>query len=413
MQIIELIQLFKKLRERNPTILLSGSLALFLQNVRLPRLPEDIDIYLPYDDDFTMIERMTEREINSYDESNRLIEDNRIRRAYDYEGLNRTIKIDVFQPIEENDADEIIIHSNNIPCTHQRDILKYKISHALNGNEKHKEDMIFILNNSGSEYPNIKIERPIIFFDTETTGVDKVEDRIIELSTIKYFVDGTFKIKTQRFNPTIPIPASATEVHGISDEDVADEPTFADKAEELSDYFSDCDLAGFNIINFDLPLLVEEFLRADVDIPFLPDKKVIDALKILYLNERRDLTYAYKFYCNKELTNAHSAEADTIATIEVLHSQIKKYQLPSSLCDLHKLCNEESELLDYEGKFKRDEEGIIVFTFGQHKGQNVHDHIDYLEWMLRQNFANYTKVIIRKIIAGEYADLDTELDDTF
>lgn len=411
MQVIESIQFFKKLRDKNPTILLSGSLALFLQNVRLPRLPEDIDIYLPYGTAFNMIKGMTERTINSYDSSNRLIEDNRIRRAYNYEGDNCNIKVDVFQPIVKSDADEIIFHSNHIPCTHQRDILKYKISHALNGNKKHKEDMLFILNNSGSEYPDIEIDRPIIFFDTETTGVDKVLDRIIDLTTIKYFCDGTFEIKTQRFNPTIPIPSSATKIHGISNEDVVDKPTFASKAAELSIYFSDCDFAGFNIINFDLPLLVEEFSRANVVIPFLPDKKVIDALKIYYQNERRDLTSAYKFYCNKELTNSHSAEVDTIATIEVLHNQIKKYELSSSLEDLHKLCNEENESIDYEGKFIRNDEGILVFNFGQHKGQNVHDHIDYLEWMLKQNFAFYTKVIIRKIISGEYADLDSELDD--
>jgi DNA polymerase-3 subunit epsilon len=399
MQITELINLFKKLKERNPTILLSGSLALFLQNVRLPRLPEDIDICLPYGDSFNMIEGMTAREIANY--SNHIIEDSHDRWAYYYKGHKRYIKVDVFQAIEEKDNDENIIESNGILCTHQRDILKYKVSHALNGNEKHKADMLFILNNSGSVYPSITIERPIIFFDTETTGVDKVKDRIIELSTIKYFDDCTFEIKTQRFNPTIPIPQAATEVHGITDEDVADEPTFSDKASQLADYFSDCDLAGFNIINFDLPLLVEEFLRANVDIPFLADKKVVDALKIFYQKERRDLTSAYKFYCGKELNNAHSADIDTIATVEVLHDQIKKYQLSSSLNDLHNLCNEEGETLDYEGKFVRDEDGRIVFTFGQHKGEAVTDHIDYLQWMLRQNFANYTKMIIRKMISGE------------
>jgi DNA polymerase-3 subunit epsilon len=404
MLITELLNVFEKLRKKNPKILLSGSLALFLQNVKLPRLPEDIDIFLPHGEKFIITEEFTRCPV-----TNTLIylDDNRRRRSYYYDGFKRNIKIDVFQPINLNDEDEPIIIHNDIPCSHKRDILKYKISHALNGNIKHKEDILYLLSNNDKVYPNIAIERPLLFFDLETTGIDKITDRIIELSTIKYFIDGTFEIKTQRFNPTIPIPESATKVHGISGEDVFYEPTFSEKALEVSNYFSNCDLAGFNILNFDLPLLAEEFLRANIELPFCPNMKVVDSLKIFFKQEKRDLSSAYKFYCGKSLSNAHSAEADSIATVEVLDSQIYRYQLSKSIKDLHDFCNNGNSAVDYDGKFIRNEEGIIVFNFGQHYGESVLDHFDYLDWMLRQNFAQHTKYIIRKIIAGESAPPDT------
>jgi|GEM_PF-114640 len=249
--------------------------------------------------------------------------------------------------------------------------------------------------------PKITLRRPLIYFDAETTGVDRVRDRIIELCTIKYFPDGESELITQRFNPTIPIPESATEVHSIMDVDVRNKPTFADKAKKIAEYFRNCDLAGYNIIEFDLPILVEEFLRAQVSLPFNNDTKYLDALKIFHNNEKRDLTAAYKFYCGKDLEDAHSAEVDVLVTIEVLNGQIEKYGLEKSIDALHSISNNDGELIDYERKFKRNDDGKIVFTFGKNKGMSVEDEISYLEWMLTADFSNYTKLIVKKILAGK------------
>jgi len=251
----------------------------------------------------------------------------------------------------------------------------------------------------------LQLTKPLAFIDLETTGVNLGTDRIIEIAIVKVLTDGNRSVKRKLINPGISIPKASSDVHGITDEMVKEAPFFKQVAQELKQFLDGCDLAGYNSNRFDIPLLVEEFLRANVDIPFLADKKIIDALKIFHQMEKRDLTSAYKFYCGKELNNAHSADIDTIATVEVLHDQIRKYQLSSSLNVLHNLCNEECETLDYEGKFVRNDDGVIVFTFGQHKGEAVSDHIDYLQWMMRQNFANYTKLIIRKIINGELDNL--------
>lgn len=248
----------------------------------------------------------------------------------------------------------------------------------------------------------VLLKRPLIFFDTETTGTDKINDRIIELSTTKFFPDGKKEIITQRFNPTIPIPASATAVHHISDDDVKSKPTFAAKASEIVEYFKDCDFAGYNIIEFDIPILVEELLRAKVLLPFNSDTKFIDALKIFFLNEKRDLTSAYKYYCGKDFSDAHAAEADVLASIEVLNSQIVRYDLDNSASALHLYCNTGKEIIDYDRKFTRNELGDVIFTFGKHKNKIAANEVDYLCWMLTANFSNYTKLIIHRILNGEF-----------
>jgi DNA polymerase III subunit epsilon len=248
---------------------------------------------------------------------------------------------------------------------------------------------------------NLPLLRPLIFFDTETTGVDTVKDRIIEMSTTKFFPNGTQEVKTHRFNPGIPIPPEASAVHGIRDIDVADEPTFASYADDISRYFQGCDIGGFNSTRFDIPLLVEEFLRAKVELPFNEDTKFIDALSIYHKYERRDLTAAYKFYCGKDHTNAHGAEADTLASAEVFNAQIEKYGLEPSMASLDALCNEGNITVDYSRKFVRNEYGDIVFTFGQYKGERVLDHIGFLQWMLPRDFPLHTKHCINKILSGE------------
>ena len=248
---------------------------------------------------------------------------------------------------------------------------------------------------------NLPLLRPLIFFDTETTGVDTVKDRIIEMSTTKFFPDGTQEVKTHRFNPGIPIPPEASAVHGIRDIDVADEPTFASYAEAISLYFKGCDIGGFNSTKFDIPLLVEEFLRAKVDLPFDEDTKFIDALSIYHKYEKRDLSTAYMFYCGKDHTGAHGAEADTLASAEVFQAQLEKYGLEASIDSLHALCNNGNESIDYGRKFKRNEYGHIVFNFGKNKNKRAIDDPGYLDWMLKGEFSRHTKYCINKILSGE------------
>lgn len=247
---------------------------------------------------------------------------------------------------------------------------------------------------------SLALLRPLIFFDTETTGVDIVKDRIIEMSTTKYFPDGTQEVRTHRFNPGIPIPPEATAVHGIRDIDVADEPSFKSYAEDISKYFQGCDIGGFNINRFDIPLLVEELLRSGASLPFDEDTKFIDALSIYHKFEKRDLTAAYMFYCGKDLTGAHGAQADTLASAEVFNAQIEKYALQPSVDSLHELCNDGNSTIDYSRKFKRNEYGDIVFNFGKNINRRAIDDPGYLEWMLKQDFSYHTKLCINKILSG-------------
>jgi DNA polymerase-3 subunit epsilon len=248
---------------------------------------------------------------------------------------------------------------------------------------------------------NLSLTRPLIFFDTETTGVDRINDRIIEISACKFFPDGTKEIKTRRFNPTIPIPPEATMLHGIRDIDVADEPTFAQNAVSISKFFRGCDIGGFNSTGFDVPIIVEEFLRAGAPLPFDEDTKFVDALRIYHMMEKRDLTAAYKFYCGKDHDGAHGAEADALASAEVFNAQIQKYALKPSVDSLDELCNQGNTIIDYERKFTRNEYGDIVFTFGKNIGKRAASDPGYLEWMLSGNFSLYTKLCINKILSGE------------
>lgn len=245
---------------------------------------------------------------------------------------------------------------------------------------------------------NITLERPLVFFDLETTGTDIASDRIVEISISKYMPDGTYTIKTRRFNPGRPIPPEATAVHGISDDDVKDEPPFAHFASSLANSLNGCDLAGFNILRFDLPLLTEEFLRANVALPFNENTRTVDAMKIFHKYERRDLTAAVKFYCDADHSQAHAAEADVIATESVLSAQIDRYGLPNDIDSLHDLSTDGKKRVDYAGNFMRDENGTICFSFGKHKGKPATSEPSYLEWMLKSEFPIQTKMIIKDLL---------------
>ena len=257
---------------------------------------------------------------------------------------------------------------------------------------------------------NINLKNPIIFLDLETTGVDPAKDRIIEISTVKLFPDGRREVKTRRLNPEMPIPPVSTDIHGITDEDVKDAPRFKEIAKSLAAYIEGADLAGYNSNKFDIPVLVEEFLRADIDID-LKKRKCIDVQNIFHKMEQRTLVAAYKFYCGKDLTDAHSAEADTLATLEVLEAQLERYadDLENDVAFLADFSTH-SQFADYAGRIQYDDNGVEVFGFGKHKGRPVaevfRDEPSYYSWMMNGDFPNYTKKVITEIRRREAGKTD-------
>ncbi|MBR3846675.1 MAG: 3'-5' exonuclease [Alistipes sp.] len=246
----------------------------------------------------------------------------------------------------------------------------------------------------------LNLKRPIVFFDLETTGVDTAKDRIVEISMIKIMPDGEEIVKTRRLNPEMPIPAEATAVHGITDEDVKDEPTFTQIAKSLAQFIQGCDFGGFNSNRFDLPVLVEEFLRAGVDVD-LKRRRFIDVQNIFHKMEQRTLVAAYKFYCDKNLEDAHSAEADTRATYEVLKAQIERYGELQNDVDFLADFSSRGETADYAGRILYNEKGEEVFGFGKYKGRSVADVFrtepSYYDWMMNGDFPLYTKKVITEI----------------
>lgn len=246
----------------------------------------------------------------------------------------------------------------------------------------------------------LNLKRPIIFFDLETTGTDFSKDRIVEICYIKIFPDGREVEYTKRINPGMHIPEVASAVHGIYDEDVNDCPLFKDVAKEIANEFVGCDVAGFNSNRFDLPLLAEEFLRAQVDID-LSRLAAIDVQVLYHKREPRTLTAAYKFYCGKNLDDAHSALADTRATYEVLKAQLDHY--PDMENDMDVLSKESSftNNVDFAGRIVYDENGREVFNFGKYKGMPVDAVLDrdpgYYGWMMNGEFTLNTKQVLTRI----------------
>lgn len=240
----------------------------------------------------------------------------------------------------------------------------------------------------------LNLKNPIIFFDLETTGLDIANDRIIEIAYIKVYPNGDEESFTYRINPERPIPAESTAVHGITDEDVKDCPTFKQKASKIATDFKGCDLAGYNSARFDLPMLAEEFLRADVDID-LSTRKMIDVQTIFHKKEQRTLSAAYKFYCQQDLVDAHAAMADTKATYEILQSQLDRY--PDLQNDMAFLADytSTSKNVDFAGRIVYNEKGVEVINFGKYKGQPVVDVLKndpgYYGWILQADFPLTTK----------------------
>lgn len=244
------------------------------------------------------------------------------------------------------------------------------------------------------------LKRPLVFFDLETTGVNILKDRIVEISYIKLMPDGSEISRTQRFNPGMPIPKEASDVHHITDEDVADAPVFKQFAKSLAQLFQGCDFAGFNSNRFDLPMLDEEFRRANVDFDF-SKSRFIDVQTIFHKKEPRNLSAAYRFYCDKNLENAHTAEADTRATFEILQAQLDRYEdLPNDIEKLSDFANQHRNV-DLAGRVIRNDKDEEVINFGRYKGKTVDEVFrtdkGYYGWILQGDFTADTKRVFTQL----------------
>jgi len=260
---------------------------------------------------------------------------------------------------------------------------------------------------------NLNLKNPLVILDLETTGINLAQDRIVEITILKVYPGGKEEVKTFRINPTIPIPPQSTAIHGIKDEDVKDAPVFKEIAKTIANEIEGCDFAGFNSNKFDIPLLAEEFLRADVDID-LKKRKFIDVQVIFHKMEQRTLSAAYKFYCGKNLENAHSSEADTLATYEILKAQLDHYEgkkftdhagktTEPIVNDIDQLAvfSAHTQNVDYAGRIVYNEKGIEVFNFGKYKGVAVEDVFQkdqgYYAWMMNGDFPLYTKKVLTQL----------------
>jgi len=256
----------------------------------------------------------------------------------------------------------------------------------------------------------LALKNPIVFFDIESTGLDVSKDRIVEISIVKVSPGAPgepnkVEVKTRRVNPGMPIPKEASDVHGIYDEDVKDEPAFSQIAKSLAQWLKGCDIAGYNSTKFDVPMLAEEFLRAGVDFDFRK-RKMVDVQNIFHRKEQRTLKAAYKFYCGANLDNAHSAEADTMATYEVLEAQLDRYKddeeepLRNDIAFLAEYSTK-SRNVDYAGRIVLNDKDIPVFNFGKHKGTPVTEVFtrepSYYSWMMEGDFTRDTKKVIEEI----------------
>ncbi|ULQ58003.1 3'-5' exonuclease [Flavihumibacter rivuli] len=246
----------------------------------------------------------------------------------------------------------------------------------------------------------LQLHRPLAFIDLETTGTNLAADRIVEIAIVKIMKDGTKQVKRKLINPEMPIPAGASDVHGISDDMVKDAPTFRQVANELKQFLENCDLAGYNSNRFDIPLLMEEFLRAGLSFD-MQARKMVDVQKIFHMMEQRTLGAAYKFYCNKNLEGAHSAEVDATATWEILEAQLSRYpQLGDNVDSILKFTGDD-QIVDFARRFIMSN-GVEVFNFGKHKGRPVAEVLkaepQYYDWMMKGDFPLHTKQKLTEIL---------------
>lgn len=246
----------------------------------------------------------------------------------------------------------------------------------------------------------LQLKRPVAFIDLETTGTNLATDRIVEIAIVKVALDGSRLTKRKLINPLIPIPEATSAIHGITNEMVKDAPTFKQAANEIKQFIENCDIGGYNSNQFDIPLLVEEFLRSGLEFS-LDGRKLIDVQRVFHLMEQRTLSAAYKFYCQKVLVDAHSAEADATATWEILEAQLERYpQLGNTIEFVCTFCGEE-DLVDFARRFIKVN-CVEVFNFGKHKGRSVEDVLkaepQYYDWMMKGDFPLHTKQKLAEIM---------------
>lgn len=247
---------------------------------------------------------------------------------------------------------------------------------------------------------NLNLKRPLVFLDIEATGLNIGSDRIVEIALLKISANEKKDSKVFRINPTIPIPDEVSKIHGIYDKDVASCPTFCELSKELNSFIGGCDLAGYNSNKFDIPMLIEEFTRCDIHFD-ISTRKLVDVQNIFHKMEQRTLAAAYMFYCNKSLVNAHTAEADTNATFEVLISQLEKYETLKNDVDFLSQFSSINKNVDLAGRIVFNEKGDEVFNFGKYKGRLVSDIFttepSYYDWMMKGDFATNTKTVITQL----------------
>lgn len=246
----------------------------------------------------------------------------------------------------------------------------------------------------------LQLTKPLAFIDIEATGANAATDRIVEIAIIKHLSDGNRSVKRKLLNPQIPIPQFVCDIHGITDDMVKDAPTFKQAAQEIKQFLDGCDLACYNAYRLDIPLLIEEFIRAGVEFE-MKNRKLVDVQKIFHQMEQRTLSAAYKFYCNKSLDNAHSAEVDAAATAEILDAQLEKYpQLGNNIDSILKIVGEDN-IIDFARRFTYDDKGKEVFNFGKHKGRAIADVLkaepQYYDWMMKGDFPMNTKQKLTEI----------------
>ena len=247
----------------------------------------------------------------------------------------------------------------------------------------------------------LNLEKSICFFDLETTGIELATARIVEIAILKITPDGNKEMYVKRIHPGIPIPPQTSAIHGIYDQDVANEKKFAELAHEIKAFIGDSDLAGFNSNKFDVPVLVEEFLRAEVDFE-MNGRNFVDVQTIFHKMEQRTLSAAYQFYCNKPLENAHSAEADILATYEILEAQLQRYSdLKNDICFLSEFTKGKNIFVDFAGRIVYNEQNLPCFNFGKHKGKPVEEVLrtepSYYAWMMNGDFPLHTKKVMTEI----------------
>jgi DNA polymerase III subunit epsilon len=246
----------------------------------------------------------------------------------------------------------------------------------------------------------LQLSRPLAFIDLETTGVNISTDRIVEIAIVKINPDGTKQVKRKLINPLMPIPKSSSDIHGITDDMVKDAPSFKMVANEVKQFIEQCDLGGYNSNRFDIPMLIEEFLRVGIEFS-VDGKKLVDVQKVFHMMEQRTLSAAYKFYCQKNLEAAHSAEADATATWEVLEAQVERYpQIGDTVDSIVKFTGED-DIVDFARRFIK-ENGVEVFNFGKHKGKTVaqvlKEEPQYYDWMMKGDFPMNTKQKLTEIL---------------